>query len=697
MSGNIRFIILSLFLLPGQTLCAQKEASKWFFGFQAGLDFISGSPVVINGSPINTMEGSAVISNSAGELKFYTDGMTVWNRFHQEMPNGTGLHGHTSSTQSAHIVPVIGDTNRYYVFTIGDYSGAQELQYSIVDMHLDSGRGDVSSKNIPVMTGVSEKLTAVRHCNQRDLWVITHSTIGNTYYAYLVDQSGVHAKPVISITGSSCLGFSQGQLKASPDGKKLAFANFYINADVSDFDNITGQVSNSYSLLPISKDSTYRPYGIEFSPNGKLLYATSFYQIKKFYLTIVYYDMGNFLIQYDVSLPDTTAVKASQQIIANTPGQFNFQGLQSAIDGKIYMAKNYKNLDVIRHPNVYGAGCVYVADAIQLPISMSTRLGLPNFTQSYFFQRDSFSYSLDCPGNKVSFKAAALSSNETYSWNFGDTFSGADNTSALLNPVHNYTSAGYHNVQLITHTPCGSDTLKRIIKTYPLQLDLGADTLLCGNATLKLNAPDGYQYLWQDGTTDSSFTVATPGTFKLQIRNALGCTTTDSIKVKYDQKPVFSLGPDQMICPGETLHLQPVTDPAWSLHWQDGSTADNCTVKNSGIYTLQALNNCGMEQDMVLVYPGICKVNVPSGFTPNGDGKNDLFKILGSEHVTSLALKIFNRWGEVVFETNDKTRGWDGKFRGKDTPAGTYVYFLEYRETNANSLQQLKGSFVLIR
>src|SRR5688572_3249894 len=182
-SAIFRNITLSFFLLLSLAVFAQKEAGNWYFGWDAGLSFNSGTPVILNGGQIHTIEGVATISSSTGCLLFYTDGVSIWNRQHQVMPNGTGLKGFISSTQSAVIVPKIGDTNRYYVFTIDDYSGQNGLHYSIVNMNLDNGLGDLEIKNIPVISGVSEKLTAVRHCNQRDIWIITHTTFADTYYA----------------------------------------------------------------------------------------------------------------------------------------------------------------------------------------------------------------------------------------------------------------------------------------------------------------------------------------------------------------------------------------------------------------------------------------------------------------------------------------------------------------------------------
>ena len=217
----VRYFLLLTFLFFSQKAISQKEAAIWYFGTKCGVDFNSGSPVVIHGGQTVAMEGVASISNNQGKLLFYTDGNTVWNRHHQIMPNGQGLFGHYSATQTGVVVPVIGDTSRFYVFTIDAYQNITGLHYSIVNMNLDSSRGAIETKNIPLISNVSEKLTAVRHCNQRDIWVITHSTFGDAYHAFLVDPTGVHPVPVTSNTGSILSGSVVGYLKSSPDGKKL--------------------------------------------------------------------------------------------------------------------------------------------------------------------------------------------------------------------------------------------------------------------------------------------------------------------------------------------------------------------------------------------------------------------------------------------------------------------------------------------
>ena len=108
LSKYLKYFIL---ILSVQYTIAQKEATHWYFGEKAGLDFTSGSPVVVTNGALRTDEGCATISDATGKLLFYTDGSTVWNRNHHIMPTGTGLLGNSTSTQSAIIVPKLDDVN----------------------------------------------------------------------------------------------------------------------------------------------------------------------------------------------------------------------------------------------------------------------------------------------------------------------------------------------------------------------------------------------------------------------------------------------------------------------------------------------------------------------------------------------------------------------------------------------------------
>src|SRR6218665_176745 len=133
MNYCIRSCFLTFWLLAGQVLFCQNEASKWYFGSLAGLDFMTNPPTILTNGAMSTQEGCASISNGAGNILFYTDGVTVWNQAHTVMANGTLLQGSFNSTQSGVIIKQPGNSNIYYIFTVDALGGANGLKYSIVD------------------------------------------------------------------------------------------------------------------------------------------------------------------------------------------------------------------------------------------------------------------------------------------------------------------------------------------------------------------------------------------------------------------------------------------------------------------------------------------------------------------------------------------------------------------------------------
>ena len=160
--------ILSLFLgiaFP-YLLCGQGETANWYFGNGGGIRFNNdGSVNAVADGRLNTFEGCATISDAFGDLLFYTDGITVYDRNHNVMQNGTGLYGDPSSTQSAIIVPRPQDPNIYYIFTVDTSSFENDpdrgLNYSTVDISLNAGNGSVIQKNVRLLDDCSEKITAV--------------------------------------------------------------------------------------------------------------------------------------------------------------------------------------------------------------------------------------------------------------------------------------------------------------------------------------------------------------------------------------------------------------------------------------------------------------------------------------------------------------------------------------------------------
>ena len=191
-----------LCLCTSQFLGAQPEGYNWFFGNKAGIKFNTDNTIdFLSGSPIFTNEGCAVMSDTLGNLLFYTDGSKVWRADHTNMSNGP-LLGDFSSTMSAVILPYPCHNNLYIVFTADYYDGSNGLNYSIIDMTLPNG-GDIDplNKNINLLKQYQtcEKLIAIPHANQQDYWVVTPIFDSNQYYAWLVNNKVVN-NPIISTT-----------------------------------------------------------------------------------------------------------------------------------------------------------------------------------------------------------------------------------------------------------------------------------------------------------------------------------------------------------------------------------------------------------------------------------------------------------------------------------------------------------------
>src|SRR6056300_1001629 len=280
-----RALILIFSILTSAYTFGQAEASNWYFGENAGIEFniFTGAVSALDDGELFTREGCASISNSNGELLFYTDGTTVYNAKHQVMPNGQNLLGDESSTQSAIVVPKPNDPNIYYIFTVGSNQTNTGLNYSVVDMSSDSGLGEVTKKNINLLSQCAEKISAVaKDCETRSIWIVTLSSANgffgnppslNTFYAYEVSPTGINSSPVKSTLPVDFTD-SRGYLKLSPSGLKLACASVHSSGlYLFDFNSDSGIVSNPQPLSINNPND--KPYGLEFSPDSNLLYVTS--------------------------------------------------------------------------------------------------------------------------------------------------------------------------------------------------------------------------------------------------------------------------------------------------------------------------------------------------------------------------------------------------------------------------------------
>ncbi|MFK5854478.1 MAG: PKD domain-containing protein, partial [Bacteroidota bacterium] len=582
----IRLVIFLFSILVFSNLLAQNEANIWYFGGYAGLDFSSGSPVALTNSAMDQIEGCASISDNNGNLLFYTEGTTVWNKNHVIMDNGTGLLGNFSSTQSSIIIQKPGSDTLYYIFTVPQRSNnLGDMHYSIVDISLNGGLGKIITKNTYLHTPVTEKVTAVAHANGQDIWVITHERETNAFCSFLISSSGVSNTPVVSNVGSvhdlPDMNFI-GYLKASTNANYIACTLYGPMSliEIFDFDNSTGLVSN-----PISITGYIEPYGVEFSPDDSRLYIGA----------------GDEIVQFDLMAGSPTDIINSATIISGSYVE-PAGALQLGPDQKIYRTTYLGDyLDVINSPNELGDACNYVSNAIYLD-GMVGKMGLPTFFQSYFSA--SINYQNVCFGDTTYFDISISDPISSVTWDFGDPASGSNNTSTALQPYHIFTSTGTYNVTATIILTDGSTQLSSVdVTIFDIpQINIGNDTTICGAANLLLDAGSGFSsYVWQDNSINQTYTVTQPGTYWVAVTNSNGCSSTDSIVV--NETPPFDifLGNDSIYCFQSSVTLNAGNIYANYL-WQDGSTNSTLTVYDNGTYWVNVTdaNGC-IGGDTILV------------------------------------------------------------------------------------------------
>jgi hypothetical protein len=359
-----------------------KRTWHWYFGKHAVIDFSSGTAVADTNGALITNEGCATISDTAGNLLFYTDGRKVWNRLHQVMPNGTGIMGGAwgSSMQQALIIPKPLSPNLYYLFTTdeAENNGANGMRYTVIDMNLDGGFGDVdvSQKNILLFAPCTERLAATNHCNDTNVWVMGHEVNNNHFRAYLVTSNGIDTNAVVSAVGFPIMNNVHmamiGTLKFSPDGRMLCTASDtgLKRVELFQFNNYSGNVSNKITLATNHSGST----GLSFSNDNTKLYIGGTTQ----------------LFQYDVSLFDSVSIVNSKTLLSTLPN-LGFRDFQNTPYGSLFVlpygftyGANDSMIYCVQYPNNAGQNSQLINLNLSIPSHFTGGRCLPNFNSSYF-------------------------------------------------------------------------------------------------------------------------------------------------------------------------------------------------------------------------------------------------------------------------------------------------------------------------
>lgn len=241
------------------------------------------------------------------------------------------------------------------------------------------------------------------------------------------------------------------------------------------------------------------------------------------------------------------------------------------------------------------------------------------------------------------------------------------------------------------------------IKNFPNEFKMGKDLRYCEkiDTTLTITLPNVTQVVWNKEVTGPVFRLTTPGKVVVELHNSNGCPEKDSIEVKLFPNPIVDLGPDTSLCLSETPTLD--AGPGMiSYLWNTGSTSQKIVGYDSGLYWVRVKDPEGcVNRDSVNLnkrkdaFPSI--IFMPNAFTPNGDGRNDMYPM--NQYMVKGSLynvKLFNRWGEKIAEFTNPDMNWDGNINGKPAPEGVYI-FIAYWIGCDNEKRSLQGNFTLLR
>ncbi len=543
MKNLFSLLYTSLICLMSNPAFTQGEANNWIFGSMAGIQFTSGTPENLNYSLSLINNPSTVVTDSAGNLLFYSDGFRVYNRNFQVMENGTDIMGGRDLTNCIAFAKP-GSSRFYYLFTVGEAPGGTPPRvyggrYAIIDLEANGGLGKVTVKNIMMDQGEDAmvQLTATFHKNNHDIWLILECQDYDHYFykAYLVTNTGIfykHTYEQIKYFTGYQGGTQVRQLRVSPDGKKMIHAGDMLGAFqgwVYSFNNETGQINYSCGIKPVG----FQTWGAEFSPSSEFVYISGPGGEGS---PILFY---NWIVQYNANYTDSVSFNNSKVVVGhfrkiNNHG--NYGNMQCAPDGKIYGGRShYDTLFAINKPDLFGMAC----EATDCAYSLNGfgELALPQFLTSYA-QR--FYFTGTCAGEPYQFTSHFFPEPESILWDFGD-----GGTSPEQNPLHVFAQGGDYSVTASVIFPGGrTGEAIRIVHVSGLpESALPQELTVCKGEQVTLDAGLFSSYLWNTGDTVQSIPVSDTGYYWVEIRNITGCMARDTVHVAWFAEPQLGTVP----------------------------------------------------------------------------------------------------------------------------------------------------------
>jgi hypothetical protein len=520
-----------------------QRANIWYFGQNAGIDFngLPEDPAVGITGPLNTNEGTSVISDRNGQVIFSTDGMRIYDKEDTEItpaPVPPGLGGDPDATQSALIIPVPGDETLFYIFTTQPVhgTGTYELRYSLFDLKENGGLGGLTEFNQLLFSKSTERITSNGN------WLIAHEFGNNSFRAYPITQEGI-GTPVISAIGSDHLLSEEVQGRGYMEigaQSRLAVAlstpGVSNVVEVFDFIDSTGVVTN-FRTADL-ESPTGQVYGIEISPGGNKLFAT-LSDTNSEIVEFAFDSLGNPYFKNRVA---QTGRLGAMQI--GPDGQ-----IYVAIDGSAALGTFTANEDTTQVTSL-----PVPLQPFALAGGTQSRLGLPNFVQTIAnpAQTPGFTFTGTCAGDSTQFSATGKDpAIDKFDWSFGD---GTNLSDAGPQVTHLYAAAGTYTATVRIYNKCeevGTFTQTVVIRQGPPDPTASVPPL-CTDQSVDLDgnpsdAP-GLTYLWSTGDTTKIFTATRQGQFTVTVTDSTGCSTDGEFFVIDGRPTPVNFGPDLTVC-----------------------------------------------------------------------------------------------------------------------------------------------------
>ena len=480
------FALYLIFHFVPSVLTAQNEDVNWIFSFhtQPPPNGIPGTSIHFTPNftfksdtfRVSCRGGCVNISDKNRKMLFFTNGINIYNTDGSIMTNGNyinpgnlndeySISGYPPS-QSAVIFSSPGDSASYHIFHIGlgdtdDYgTTGMKFYYSIVRQNLSTGSLFVSDKNQVILSDTLGKgyITATKHANGRDWWLIMPRIASNKYRIYLFDPNGIHLINEQNIGYVTDPRDWSGQSVISPDGSKYIRYDQFNQLNIFDFDRCTGILSNPLHLAhPFASPDSAFAGGVSVSPNSRYLYLSA---------TV-------WLYQYDLQATD---IASSRTIVGEYDGTLlpfptTFYRAQLAPDGKIYITATNGNrsMHVIHYPDLPGLACDFENNAVKvnnaifwgsMPYFPNYRLGALEGSGCDTLHTGTapvanFEWQLTDTLQPLTVKFTDQSDSPvSWSWDFGDGFTSQDSS-----PMHTYMQAGIYEVCLQVSNDFGLDSI----------------------------------------------------------------------------------------------------------------------------------------------------------------------------------------------------------------------------------------------